>query len=116
MQSNPTTGRVVLAKAADMCALSIQTMRRNREKGMFPSAARQTVEPNSPWEVDVADLVAAGLYDPTAEDGPSSPSGATGAALVVEQQAAEIEMLRAQLGMLGAQLDELRTAVVRSAA
>lgn len=97
MQSNPTTGRVILAKAADLCGLSIQTMRRHRERGLFPSAARQTNEANSPWVVDIADLVAAGLYNPDAEEGPVSPTGATGAALVIEQQAAEIEMLRAQL-------------------
>lgn len=65
--------------AARLCDCSVDTIRRHRSDGKFPHAYRDGSEPNAPWRIPLADLVAAGLFDP-AEPRHAPPSAVGDAA------------------------------------
>ena len=64
--SSVTGGDHTLTEVARLCGCSVDAIRRYRDAGRFPTAFRHGDTPNAPWSIPVGDLVAAGLYTPTA--------------------------------------------------
>lgn len=51
-------------EAARLCGCSVDTVRRYRDGGRFPTAYRESDLANAAWRIPLGDLIAAGLYTP----------------------------------------------------
>jgi hypothetical protein len=66
MTANPsvTGADYTPTEAARLCGCSVDTIRRYREAGRFPTAFRHGAHMNAAWRIPVGDLVTAGLFTP----------------------------------------------------
>lgn len=62
----PTTTRYYTqAEAADLCGVSLDTIKRRRKAGSLPHTRQRPGDANGAWEIPLDDLVNAGLYELT---------------------------------------------------
>lgn len=54
-------------EAADLCKRSVDTIKRYLKAGRLPNARQRPGDANGTWEIPLADLVNAGLYELTPE-------------------------------------------------
>lgn len=100
-------------EAADLCGKNESTIKRAIAAGQLPNARRDT-GPNGAWRIPISDLVAAQLYQPSAEDDPAVDLRTTRAERELAKLQAQLARLEATCEMRDRELahrdDELRFA------
>jgi len=84
--------RVPFKQAADLCRVSVDTIRDRRDKGRLPHACQPKEDPHGRWYVPLADLAAAGLLDPARLSASTAAAGQSPAA--AGSTASEVECAR----------------------
>lgn len=94
---NPRQDRVTIQEAARLTGVSRDTIKRDLEAGRYPGATKGAAG-NDPWVIPLADLEAAGRYQP--------PPGVSFGDLLRERSEQEaLTQLRMELAQARAQLD-----------
>lgn len=73
-QPLPGTTELTRAQAAVLCGVSVDTIKRRQNEGLFPAARR--VDKDQHWLITVADLVSAGLLGADRVQAPEPIAGA----------------------------------------
>lgn len=69
-----TAETFTMSEAAELCGVSVDTIKRRRRDGVFPRATRRDGTTTGAWVIPVGDLVDAGLYTPDPDADPVEPS------------------------------------------